>query len=74
MEIFRSIDEALAKYPDAYVSFAKIGNCMVCGKREDLRCGVCFECTDKVDGEPVKGGHRLWQKDKPENTWYVGDV
>ena len=72
MEIFSSIEEALAKYPGAILSFERIGNCMVCGGLHDLRCGSCFECCSKVDGEPVKGGHRLWQKDKPENTWYVG--
>ena len=73
-EMFDSLDAALAKYPNSYVSFAKTGNCMVCGNLEDLRCGSCFHCSSNVDGEKIKGGHRLWQKDRPENTWYVGDL
>lgn len=71
--VFDSIKAVLARYPNSYVSFVKTGNCMICGKQEDLRCGVCFGCAPSVDGEKINGGHRLWQKDKPENTWYVGD-
>lgn len=72
VEVFDSVEAALEKYPNSYVSFAKMGNCMVCGEYQDLRCGACFDCSSKVDGEPVKGGHRLWERDNPENTWYVG--
>ena len=73
MEILNSIEDALKKYPNSYVTFARMGDCMVCHERHDLRCGVCFGCQPNVDGEPIKGGHRLWQRDKPENTWYVGN-
>lgn len=72
MEMFSSVEEALEKYPNAYVAFAKVGTCMVCGEQHDLRCGVCFDCCAKVDGEPIKGGHRLWERANPRNTWYVG--
>lgn len=72
MKIYNSIKEALKENPDAYMSFEKIGNCMVCKSLEDLRCGVCFDCCPKVEGEPIKGGHRLWEITNPNNTWYVG--
>ena len=73
IEIMNSIKEALDKYPNSYVSHAQIGNCMVCGDRQDLRAGACFDCCGKVSGEPIKGGHRLWETANPDNTWYVGD-
>jgi len=72
MEIFNSVGEAFKKYPKAGLSIAKIGDCMVCNERKDLRAGACFECCDRVSGEPVKGGHRLWEIKNPANTWYVG--
>lgn len=71
--MFDSIEAALVKYPDAYIAFARMGNCMVCGQRQDLRCGACFTCSPKISGQKIKGGHRLWETSKPENTWYVGD-
>lgn len=74
IKIFSSISEAMAAHPNSYVSFAKIGRCMVCGETQDLRCGACFDCSSLVDGTPIKGGHRLWQKDKPDNTWYSGEL
>jgi len=74
IETFSSIEEALKKYPDAYIAFRKIGDCMICGKREDLRCGACFQCADQVAGEQIKGGHRLWDSMNPKNTWYVGNL
>lgn len=74
MEMFNSIEEALAKYPKAVLAVAKMGNCMLCDEHQDLRCGACINCAPKVDGEKVKGGHRLWDVNNPDNTWYVGDV
>ena len=73
MEMFNSVAEALEKYPDAHVSFPRIGTCMVCKEKRDLRCGSCFSCSPKIDGEPIKGGHRLWERANPSNTWYVGN-
>jgi len=72
MEIFDTLKEALEKYPDSYVSRAQMGNCMICQEYKDLRAGACFHCCGKVDGESIKGGHRLWEKENPDNTWYVG--
>lgn len=72
IEIFATIEDVLKKHPNAYLSFARIGECMVCSQEKDLRFGACFNCSDRIDGEPIKGGHRLWEKAKPSNTWYVG--
>lgn len=78
MEIFESLEKALEKYPDSYVSHAQMGDCMVCGDRQDLRCGACFDCAGKVEGKPIKNkvgetiGHRLSEKEKPENSWITG--
>lgn len=73
MEIFSSIEAALEKHPNSYIAFEKMGDCMVCKQYKDLRCGACFQCCPKVDGEKIKGGHRLWEIGKLENTWYVGE-
>lgn len=56
-----------------YTIAVRMGECMVCHKTHDLRCGVCFSCADQVDGEPIPHGHRLWERGNPENTWYVGN-
>jgi len=78
METFNSLGEALAKYPNSYVSHEQYADCMVCGEYKDLRCGACFACCDKVIGEPIKDkygevkGHWLWAKDKPETRWMTG--
>lgn len=58
-----------------YEVFERIGDCMICKKREDLRCGACFTCSDQVSGEPLKSGkgHRLWETKNPDNTWYIGN-
>lgn len=55
-----------------YEVFERMGNCMICSKRHDLRMGVCFSCSPKVDGEKIPHGHRLWDMDNPENSWVVG--
>ena len=73
MEIFDSLEAALAKYPNAKILHDQMGDCMVCGSHQDLRGGVCFDCCGKVTGEPIKGGHRLWEITNPNNTWYVGE-
>jgi hypothetical protein len=26
----------------------KPGDCHICGKHDELRCGVCFDCKDRV--------------------------
>ena len=56
-----------------YVARAQIGVCRVCGKRKDLRCGVCFTCSDFVAGRKIPGGHELWDKRNPQNHWKVTD-
>ncbi len=54
-----------------YVITARIGNCRVCGKEEDLRCDVCFSCSDRVKGEKISAiTHRLWVADDPTNEWF----
>jgi len=73
MEMFKSVEDALKKYPNCLITHARVGNCMVCSQRSDLRAGACFECIDLVDGEKIKGGHRLWERDNEKNTWYCGD-
>jgi hypothetical protein len=54
-----------------YVSIAQWGNCKVCGVYQDLRCGICFLCADKVTGEQISPTtHKLWEKANPSNEWY----
>lgn len=74
MEIFNSIEAALEAYPNSYIAFEKMGDCMICGERKDLRCGACFQCSSQIAGEKIKGGHRLWDSKNPDNTWYVGEL
>lgn len=71
MEIFNSLEEAKEKYPDGYVAIDSIGECKICKKQEDLRCGVCYGCAFQVDGEVIENGHRLWDSVNPDNIWYV---
>lgn len=73
METFKSLEEAIRKYPDSYVAMERLGPCKICKKVNDLRAGVCFHCKDQVHGEKIKGGHRLWDSNNPDNSWYVGD-
>ncbi len=78
MDIFDNLQQALEKHPDSYVSHAQMGECMICTKRQDLRAGACMDCCGKVGGKPIKNkkgetiGHRLFEKDKPENKWITG--
>ena len=56
----------------AYVSVAKWGDCKRCGVYQDLRCGACFKCADKIAGKNHGCGiHELWDKDSPSNRWLV---
>lgn len=65
-------DVDLSNFPDdAYVSVAMMGDCRVCGVRQDLRCGACFHCSDQVDGKKIEGGHLLWDTKNPKNQWIV---
>lgn len=60
---------------DHYVSMAQIGDCLVCKQREDLRCGVCFDCVAKVDGILISPGlHKLWERGNPSNNWFYTDT
>ena len=60
-----------------YVAMACMGDCKVCGRRQDLRCGACFDCSRWVSGEIVSTGvdgtavHRLWDHRNPTNVWHV---
>lgn len=55
-----------------YVAVAQHGRCHVCHRIDDLRFGVCFDCSDHVAGEQITPTlHRLWDKRNPENVWYV---
>ena len=78
MEMFDSLEKALEKYPDSYVSHSQMANCMICGEHKDLRCGACFSCCEKIDGNPIKSrngeivGHKLFEKDNPDNSWITG--
>jgi hypothetical protein len=64
---------------NVYFSFAQIGHCRVCGKEDDLRFAVCFDCCDFVDGEELKHRvtgevvHRLWDRRNPKNQWFVSE-
>ena len=73
MRVFDSLDAALKEHPNSYIVREMMSDCMICEKFDDLRCGVCFQCSGQVDGEKIKGGHRLWDSKNPENTWYVGN-
>jgi hypothetical protein len=58
-----------------YVSISQIGNCRICQRREDLRCGVCFRCQDQVCGEKVnETTHRLWDRENPRNEWFYSEA
>jgi hypothetical protein len=60
-----------------YIAMACFGDCKVCGKHADLRCGACFDCSGKVAGRVVSRGadgtevHQLWPTDAPHNRWHV---
>lgn len=58
-----------------YVSIAQMGNCRICQRHEDLRCGVCFDCQGQVCGEKVnETTHKLWDRDRPENVRYYSET
>ncbi len=48
-----------------FVEEAMEGDCNVCGRRRCLYYGACFDCSNKVAGRPIPGGHELWEKDRP---------
>lgn len=57
---------------ETYYAFEQMGNCRVCGRHEDLRCGSCFSCSPKVSGKRVDGDrHELWETANPQNRWWV---
>lgn len=59
---------------DTYVVMQRIGNCNICGKREDLRCGVCWTCQPQVEGEKISPvTHKLWDSKNPTNVWYYSE-
>lgn len=54
-----------------YMCIAEMGYCRVCSAYRDLRCGACFDCSGKVSGKPIAGGHELWETANPDNRWKV---
>ena len=78
IEVYSSIEEAIKENPNSYVSHSQIADCMICSELKDLRCGACFNCSEKVLGKPIKNadgktiGHRLWEKGNESNSWITG--
>ncbi len=65
-------DEAIRQLIDdgAYVTRSQISTCNICKQKKDLRGGVCFECSDFVDGKELPDGkHLLWDSRNPKNRW-----
>lgn len=58
-----------------YVVIEQVGDCRICGQRKDLRCGVCFQCSDQVRGERISPTtHRLWDSANPRNEWFYSEI
>ncbi len=74
---FKYVDFATGKdvNPDSipentYVVIEQMGNCRICKRHEDLRCGVCWDCQPQVDGKYFGNGvHELWDSKNPSNRW-----
>lgn len=46
------------------------GDCRICGRNQDLRAGVCFDCCSRVKGNyEGLGWHLLWDRENPTNQW-----
>lgn len=58
---------------DIYISGVKSSCCILCGEFEDLRCGVCWNCSNYVTGQKIEGGHELWDKRNPSIRWKVDE-
>lgn len=57
-----------------YVSIAQMGSCKVCGESQDLRCGTCFDCSDKVSGKKIsETTHKIWETKNPINSWFYSE-
>lgn len=60
-----------------YVIKNHFGDCRICGKHKDLRCGACFNCAKRVNGEKFGTDanglevHKLWDQDNPTNSWLI---
>lgn len=54
-----------------YVAISQYGNCKVCQKYKDLRYGVCFHCSEQVNGHEIPGGYEFWDSKNPLNRWQV---
>ena len=68
--------ELKAILSDMYDVRAKVAVCCICLKDRDLRFGVCFECSARVDGKVVAQSdisrtHKLWDSKNPGNAWFV---
>lgn len=47
-------------------------SCKVCGKSDDLRCGVCFDCVERVEilDSDIEGLQYFREINNPDNAWY----
>ncbi len=57
-----------------YIIRNNMGICRVCGRHDDLRCQVCFDCSSKVKGARTTTGHMLWERSNPRNSWHVNNL
>ena len=55
---------------DVYVSMEDWGFCKSCGKWNDRRFGVCFDCGDYT----VTDNKLVWDARHPERKWRVVDA
>lgn len=69
-EVLKSIASNSPLKPSGlYVAKAHEGTCRCCGKLEDLREGVCFDCADHVVVEDLVEGVTSFHDTKGEQTW-----
>ncbi len=46
--------------PSAHVICDQWGNCVFCGQYQDLRYGVCFDCSGTVPNDKQKAQVEKW--------------
>lgn len=66
--------EQLPTKERVYVIAGGMGDCKMCGRRQDLRFGACWDCSVHVGGESLgNGNHRVWDTRNPRNEWFVSE-